>query len=473
MTDATKYAASVFVIDDDVSLCEWVSFHLTNESRDVEYFTDATTGLDAVRRGSPDAVILDMDLPDLSGLEVLERIRKFRPELPVIMLTVTEDVPVVVKAMNSGAFDYLTKPVSPERLALVIRNATEQHRLQRTVVDLQRSAEDAGTRGLAGSSPVMIELHRSIEQIAASSVSVLLHGESGTGKELVARAIHDSSDRAAQPFVALNCAAIPETLQEDEFFGHEKGAFTGAQGLRRGRIERAHGGTLFLDEVAELSASMQATLLRVLQEHTFTRVGGAEEIQSDFRLLAATHRDLVAAVAEGEFREDLYYRLAVFELELAPLRERREDIPELVSIFQREMARGLGTETEPGFSADALQLILEHPWPGNVRELRNAVHRAFVASAGGTIRREHLPPRMLTPKQNSGGPGNLDAMNLRGPAPQGLPMSETPVLDRDALDRAHVMQALQQSHGRVDEAARMLGVGRTTLYRKRKKYGLL
>lgn len=319
----------------------------------------------------------------------------------------------------------------------------------------------------------MIELHRSIEQIAASSVSVLLHGESGTGKELVARAIHDSSDRAAQPFVALNCAAIPETLQEDEFFGHEKGAFTGAQGLRRGRIERAHGGTLFLDEVAELSASMQATLLRVLQEHTFTRVGGAEEIQSDFRLLAATHRDLVAAVAEGEFREDLYYRLAVFELELAPLRERREDIPELVSIFQREMARGLGTETEPGFSADALQLILEHPWPGNVRELRNAVHRAFVASAGGTIRREHLPPRMLTPKQNSGGPGNLDAMNLRGPAPQGLPMSETPVLDRDALDRAHVMQALQQSHGRVDEAARMLGVGRTTLYRKRKKYGLL
>ena len=473
MTDATKYAASVFVIDDDVNLCEWVSFHLTNESRDVEYFTDATTGLDAVRRGAPDAVILDMDLPDMSGLEVLERIRKFRPELPVIMLTVTEDVPIVVKAMNSGAFDYLTKPVSAERLSLVIRNATEQHRLQRKVVDLQRSAEDAGTWGLAGSSPVMIELHRSIEQIAASNVSVLLHGESGTGKELVARAIHEASDRAAQPFVALDCGAIPETLQEDEFFGHEKGAFTGAQGLRRGRIERAHGGTLFLDEVAELSPSMQATLLRVLQERTFTRVGGVEEIRSDFRLVAATHRDLMAAVAENEFREDLYYRLAVFELELAPLRKRREDIPELVSIFQREMARGLGAEADSGLTADALQLILEHPWPGNVRELRNAVHRAFVASQGGMIRREHLPPRMLTTRLHAGETANPDATNLRDLSPQGLPPSLAPVLDREELDRAQVTQALQQSNGRVDEAARMLGVGRTTLYRKRKKYGLL
>lgn len=473
MADATKHAASVFVIDDDVNLCEWVSFHLTNESRDVEYFTEATTGLDAVRRGSPDAVVLDMDLPDMSGLEALERIRKFRPDLPVIMLTVTEDVPVVVKAMNAGAFDYLTKPVSSERLSLVVRNATEQHRLQQKVVDLQRSAEDAGTRGLAGSSPVMIELHRSIEQIAGSTVSVLLHGESGTGKELVARAIHDASDRAARPFVALNCAAIPETLQEDEFFGHEKGAFTGAHGLRRGRIERAHGGTLFLDEVAELSPSMQATLLRVLQERTFTRVGGAEEIQSDFRLVAATHRDLVAAVAEDEFREDLYYRLAVFELELAPLRMRREDIPELVAIFQREMARGRGIETEPGLAADALQVILDHPWPGNVRELRNAVHRAFVASQGGTIRREHLPPRMLASTQQSGGPRNLDAISPPRLSAQDLPTRPAPVLDRETMERTHLIQALQQSNGRVDEAARMLGIGRTTLYRKRKKYGLL
>ena len=398
MTDATQHAASVYVIDDDVNLCEWVSFHLNTENRDVEYFTDANTGLDAVRRGSADAVILDLDLPDMSGLEVLERIRKFRPELPVIMLTGTEDVPVVVNAMNSGAFDYLTKPVSAERLSLVIRNATEQHRLQRKIVDLQRSAEDAGTRGLAGSSPVMIELHRSIEQVAASNVSVLIQGESGTGKELVARAIHDAGNRAEQPFVAVNCAAIPETLQEDEFFGHEKGAFTGAQGLRRGRIERANGGTLFLDEVAELSASMQATLLRVLQERRFTRVGGSDEVESDFRVVAATHRDLMTAVAEAEFREDLYYRLAVFELELAPLRMRREDIPELAMIFQREMGREAGTQTELGFDPEALRQILEYPWPGNVRELRNAVHRAFVASGGETIRTEPLPGRMLAPQ---------------------------------------------------------------------------
>ena len=470
MTDATRCAASVLVIDDDVNLCEWVSFHLSSENRDVEYFTDAATGLAAVRRDTADAVILDMDLPDMSGLEVLERIRKFHPELPVVMLTVTEDVPVVVQAMNAGAFDYLTKPVSVERLSLVIRNAIELHRLQRKVVDLQRSAEDAGTRGLAGSSPAMIELHRSIEKIAGSSVSVLIHGESGTGKELVARAIHEGGKRAEQPFVAVNCAAIPETLQEDEFFGHEKGAFTGAQGLRRGRIERAHGGTLFLDEVAELSASMQATLLRVLQERKFTRVGGSEEIESDFRLLAATHRDLMAAVAEGEFREDLYYRLAVFELELAPLRMRRDDIPELVSLFQREMARDTDGGKGAGFATDALQLILEYPWPGNVRELRNAVHRAFVASGGSTIRREHLPPRML--ESLRGAP----AANRGESDPQAAldgPTSPVPVLDRHELERAAIAQALQQSRGRVDEAARVLGIGRTTLYRKRKKYGLL
>lgn len=470
MTDATQYAASVLVIDDDVNLCEWVSFHLSSDNRDVEYFTDAATGLAAVRRDTADVVVLDMDLPDMSGLEVLERIRKFRPELPVVMLTVTEDVPIVVQAMNAGAFDYLTKPVSVERLTLVVRNAIEQHRLQRKVVDLQRSAEDAGTRGLAGNSPAMIELHHSIEKISSSSVSVLIHGESGTGKELVARAIHDGGERGDQPFVAVNCAAIPETLQEDEFFGHEKGAFTGAQGLRRGRIERAHGGTLFLDEVAELSASMQATLLRVLQERRFTRVGGSEEVESDFRLLAATHRDLMAAVAQGEFREDLYYRLAVFELELAPLRMRKEDIPELVSLFQREMARDTDGSSGAGFATDALKLILDYPWPGNVRELRNAVHRAFVASGGSTIQREHLPPRMIENSQASPvvsyGDGNPTA------SLNALP-SQVPVLDHDELERVAIAQALQQSRGRVDEAARVLGIGRTTLYRKRKKYGLL
>jgi DNA-binding NtrC family response regulator len=469
MNDATKFSALVFVIDDDPSLCEWVACHLGDEARDVECFPDATRGLEALRRGTPDVVILDMDLPDLSGLQVLERIRRLRPELPVVMLTVTEDVPVVVQAMSSGAFDYLTKPVSVERLSLVVRNAIEQHRLQLQVVDMRRSAEEAGTLGLVGHSPAMLELHRSIEQIAPSTVSVLIHGESGTGKELVARAIHYASERADQPLVAVNCAAIPETLQEAEFFGHEKGAFTGALGLRRGHIERAHEGTLFLDEVSELSASLQATLLRVLQERTFSRIGGSDEIESDFRLVAATNRDLIAAVAEGEFREDLYYRLAVFELELEPLRTRSEDIPELVSTFLREIGRGNGAETAPGFDAEALQVMLKHPWPGNVRELRNAVHRGFVASGGETVRREHLPPRMLDPKQNEtdAEPFGSDAVELHHPP------SQEPMLNRDERDRIAVMRALHQSSGRVDEAARILGIGRTTLYRKRRKYGLL
>jgi len=485
MTETKRYAASVLIIDDDANLCEWASFHLDGENRDVDTFTDAAAGLSALQRGTPDVVILDLDLPDMPGLEVLECIRKLDPKLPVVMLTATEDVPVVVKAMNSGAFDYLTKPVSVDRLRLVVRNAIKQHRLQQEIADLQRSAEDAGTWGLVGRSPVMLELHRSIERVAASNVSVVIHGESGTGKELVARAIHDAGERAGGPFIAVNCAAIPETLQEAEFFGHEKGAFTGAHGLRRGFVERAHGGTLFLDEVAELGAPLQATLLRMIQERSFFRVGGSDLVQSDFRLLAATHRDLAAAVARDEFREDLYYRLAVYELELAPLRARRDDVPELASIFLGEMAREAGTETLEGFEADAMNMLETYHWPGNVRELRNAVHRGFVASDGCRIRTQDLPPRIFASTKAAQGtaaawPVRRDAdgcdprprVAFDSPISSRL-LSNLPMLDRLELDRAAVIQALQQSEGRVEEAARILGVGRTTLYRKRKKYGLL
>jgi DNA-binding NtrC family response regulator len=320
----------------------------------------------------------------------------------------------------------------------------------------------------------MLELHRLIEQIATSNVSVLIQGESGTGKELVARAIHDASKRSGRPFIAVNCAAVLETLQEDEFFGHEKGAFTGASGFRRGRFERAHGGTLFLDEVGALSPSLQATLLRVLQERTFTRVGGSEEIESDFRLVAATNRDLMDAVAEDEFREDLFYRLAVFEVELPALRMRSEDIPELTSTFLREMAREAGAERESEIDAGALDVLIEHSWPGNVRELRNAVHRGFVASGGGTVRREHLPPRMFGSKEMTDGePTNRGAMEPSESSSQRSRPSLLPVLDREDLDRIAVMQALRQSNGNVHEAALILGIGRTTLYRMRKRYGLL
>jgi DNA-binding NtrC family response regulator len=401
------------------------------------------------------------------------------------MLTATEDVPIVVQAMNSGAFDYLTKPVSVQRLCLAVRNAIEQHRLQQEIGDLQRTAEDAGTWGLVGRSPAMLELHRSIERVAASDVSVVIHGESGTGKELVARAIHDVGERSDGAFIAVNCAAIPESLQEDELFGHERGAFTGAHGLRRGFVERAHGGTLFLDEVAELSAPLQATLLRVLQERTFCRIGGSDVVESDFRLVAATHRDLAAAVASNQFREDLYYRLAVYELELAPLRARPGDISELALVFLGEMVRDAGTENLDGFDAGAMKLLEGYHWPGNVRELRNAVHRGFVASDGRTIRVEDLPPRILASKEPQDAEGTMGARldggrfsprarettNSFVPSPH--PSVLLPVLDRLALDRTAVVQALNESNGRVDEAARILGIGRTTLYRKRKKYGLL
>ncbi len=437
---------------------------LERDGYHVETAGSAEEALEVLSRSLPDAICLDIELPGMSGLEALELITRHHPKLPVIILTADREVATVVTAMQRGAHDYLAKPVDRTKLATTVRNATELHRLKLRVSTLEREVEGAASyKGIIGESPAMQSLFRELDRVAPTDVSVLIHGESGTGKELIARAIHDSSARAGGPFVALNCAAVPESLQESEFFGHEKGAFTGALARRLGRFELANGGTLFLDEVGELSASLQAKLLRVLQERTFQRVGGAQDVRSDFRLVTATHRDLSAEVDAGRFRSDLFFRLNVFELELPSLRARPGDIALLVQHFLVEAAPNRSMSVD----AEAMAALEAYAWPGNVRELENAIQRATVVSRDGVIRIGDLPPRVREPSQ-----ATPPSSARRSSAPK-TPSAKPPSAARmDEVERQALERALAQTKGNVSEAVRILGIGRTTAYRLMKKYGI-
>jgi DNA-binding NtrC family response regulator len=374
------------------------------------------------------------------------------------MLTADGTAAPAAAALRLGAFDYLLKPVDRQQLLQTVQRAAAT---QRVAVERREAgaSQEGGYRGLIGESAVMRRLYRQIERVGASEVTVLVQGESGTGKELVAKALHLASPRAQGPFVPINCAAVPETLQESELFGHERGAFTGASARRTGRFEQASGGTLFLDEVAELDLGLQAKLLRVLQERTFFRVGGTEQIQVDVRVVAATHKDLRELASEGKFREDLYYRLAVFELDLPALRQRREDLPALVRHFMALLGE---RHQRPGLrlSEEANQLVLGYAWPGNVRELQNALERAVVGCLGDEIEPEDLPRRL---REGARAPAlvDLQASSSGG----GLsPMEE--------LERAAIAEAIRASEGNMSDVIRRLGIPRTTLYRKLRRYGL-
>jgi|GEM_PF-391051 len=389
----------VLVIDDDPALGVIVAAYLGTMAVDVAH--TAASGIAADARGDHDVVLLDLDLPDGDGgLEVLKALRERDPARPVIMLTANTSVASVVTAMRDGAWDYLSKPIERTKLATTVRNAVEQRRLVQRVDTLSRPTGGAPSHGMVGDSSVMRRLFAQIERVARSDVTVAIHGESGSGKELIAKAMHDGGARKGGPFVAVNCAAIPESLQESEVFGHEKGAFTGAATRRIGRLEQADGGTLFLDEVAELSLTLQAKLLRALQERRFSRLGGTTEISTNFRLLSATHKDLAQEVAAGRFREDLYYRLAVFDVVMPPLRERPEDIPLLAHHFLQQQLLADGTVCR--LDAAALEAIMAHRWRGNVRELQNALYHSLVLANDGVIRLEDLPPRV---RQRAAGVG--------------------------------------------------------------------
>jgi len=409
---------------------------------------DALAKIDTFR---PAIVLTDLVMPGRTGLELLRALSDRLRELTVILLTAQGSVESAVAAMREGAYDYLTKPVDPQRLKILLDRVLERQDQRREVQVLRRQLRDRGTFGrIVGASPSVRAVYRTIEQAAPTTASVLIVGESGTGKELVAQTIHELSPRASQPYVGVNCAAIPETLLESEIFGHEKGSFTGATERRMGCFELAHRGTLFLDEISEMAPGTQAKLLRVLQERSFRRLGGRQELAVDVRVLAATNLDPADAVRAGKLREDLYYRLNVFTIVLPPLRERREDIPLLVQAFLGEFNERYDKHVRAA-SQDVMRLLEAHAWPGNIRELRNVIERATIVSEGEFIEQKHLPATLVSPPA------------ARDSAPS---VSFKPGVTVDEAERQLILLTLEHTGNNKTKAADILGISLKTLHNK-------
>lgn len=434
----------VAAVDDDPEVRALLSGLLRAAGYRVELYESGGAFLRADLE-APVAVCLDLGLEDMSGFEVLAQVRARAPDLPVIVATADRAVATAVQAMRAGAYDYIVKPFDTDVVEHVVRRACERRQLARRVNALE---EESHTTAIVGRSAAVQEVFRKLEQVRSSDVPVCILGESGTGKELVAHALHSESRRQDGPFVAINCAAIPESLQESELFGHEKGAFTGAHESHRGCFEQAAGGTLFLDEVGELPASTQAKLLRVLQERRFRRVGGTREFEMTARIVCATNRNLDEEVRAGRFRSDLYFRLVIYPVHLPPLRDRRDDIPRLVGHFLKRLRADVGRDVRR-IAPDALNRLIGYDWPGNVRELENTLHRAMLSSAGEEIALGDLPD---WPREARGA---------------GVPAERSaPVLNLAELERLAITQALAQTGGDINAAAQLLGIGRATLYRR-------
>jgi len=448
----------VCVVDDDASVREAVGGLLRSVGMTVETFGSAREFLASARRDAPSCLVLDVELPGLSGLDLQQELVKGNVRVPIIFLTGHGDIPMSVRAIQAGALDFLTKPVDVDQLLGAIeRGITQDHGAVRS-------------GGVIGTSPSWRGVLAQAAKVAPAETTVLLTGESGTGKEVVAHMIHRGSRRAEGPFVALNCAALPEALLESELFGYEKGAFTGAVSARAGRLEQAAGGTLLLDEVGEMSPAVQAKVLRVLQEREFQRLGGTRTLKADVRVIAATNRDLQVAMTKGAFREDLYYRLHVFAIHLSPLRERPEDILPLLEHFVDELGPVVLGRPAAGISREARAHFLAHAWPGNVRELRNAVERALILCEGGLINPEHLPWRV---EASNGAP--LIPLPLPAPAAAAPPAGrEFPAqgVDLEAIERELIEGALKQTGRNKSRAARLLGLSRSKLYSRMERFGL-
>jgi two-component system nitrogen regulation response regulator GlnG len=459
-------ALNVWVVDDDASIRWVLERALRAGGMRPTTFEQADSAMNALRREEPDVLVTDIRMPGRSGLEMLEDIRAKRPRLPVIVMTAHSDLDSAVAAYQGGAFEYLPKPFDIDQaIELVRRAATQGVRSETTASESRRIPE------MLGHAPSMQEVFRAIGRLSRSSMTVLITGESGTGKELVARALHRHSPRATKPFIALNTSAFTADLLESELFGHEKGAFTGATELRRGRFEQADGGTLFLDEIGDMSPALQTRLLRVLAEGEFYRVGGQQPVKVDVRVIAATHQDLESRVRDGLFREDLLHRLNVIRIEVPPLRQRREDIPELLRHYLDVAALEIGVAPKV-LADDAEAVLVAFDWPGNVRQLVNACRRLTVLAAGREITRADLPSDL-------GGGGAVAASSdwahaLASWAQARLTAGGPPLLD-DAMpefERTLIREALKAAHGGRQEAARLLGWGRNTLTRKLKELGM-
>jgi two-component system nitrogen regulation response regulator GlnG len=436
----------------------------------------ALTGEDGVwqaARRAPDIILLDLRLPDLSGLEVYQRIRQIDARIPVIFITAADDADSAIEAMKQGAFDYLSKPLDTQQLRPIVGRALELSRLARepAVVAESPPDEDRGD-AIIGGCPAMLEVYKAIGRVSAQDVPVLITGESGTGKELVARAIYQHSARARSPFLPINCAAIPEALLESELFGHEKGAFTGAERRRIGKFEQCSGGTLFLDEVGDMSPATQAKVLRVLQEQAFERVGGNETIRTDVRLIAATHRDLETWSAQGKYRADLYYRLGVFTIHLPPLRERADSLPMLVQHYIRRFGRELGREIRE-VAPEVMEQLRAHNWPGNIRELQSVLKQALLRSTGPVLVPAFLPElatqRATEPAATPGAGSRLEALIEQRLRNGSQDLCEEA---RRELDRFLLPLVLRSTGGNQLQAARILGIARRTLRLRLRELGL-
>ncbi|MDX5362122.1 MAG: sigma-54 dependent transcriptional regulator [Alphaproteobacteria bacterium] len=474
----------ILIVDDDPAQRRLLESVVGTQGHVTETAQDGRAALDYLRgpKGADvDLVLLDLVMPGMNGMAVLAEIKPERPGLPVIVLTAHGSVTTVVEAMRAGANDFIVKPASPERLQVSIENCLKLNRLSGEVERLKRRASNTlGFTDLIARSLPMRQVLKLAERAAKSSIPVLIDGESGVGKEVIARAIQGSSDRAGKPFVTVNCGAIPENLVESILFGHEKGAFTGATDRHTGKFEEANGGTLFLDEIGELRLDMQVKLLRALQESEIDRVGGTKPIKVDVRIISATNRDLAQLVTEGKFREDLYYRLNVFPLTIPPLRERAEDIPDLIEHFISRFSVEEGKKVR-GITPEAMEMLTAFRWPGNVRQLENAVFRAVVLSEGAMLGVDDFP--QIASAQRTSVPSGTAESSGEGPVAERVvtvrPSDTVMAVDNeghvrqlDQVEADMIDYAIRRYGGHMSEVARRLGIGRSTLYRKVRDYGL-
>jgi DNA-binding NtrC family response regulator len=444
---AVKTKGRILIVDDELVVRDSLGKWFTSEGYTARPVASGREALETIGQMDFDIALLDIKMPGMDGMELQARLREADPDLLVVIMTGYASVDTAVQALKRGAYDYITKPVDPDELSHLVEKALEHRRTHREVVRLRENLSEAspGTE-LIGKSPAIRKVVELIEMVAPTEATVLITGESGTGKEVVARAIHAAGPRRYMPMVTIHCGALTETLLESELFGHEKGAFTGAQYRKKGKFEVADGGTVFLDEISDISLKTQTDLLRVLQEKEIVRVGGNQQIKVDFRAIAATNKNLETLVKSGSFRPDLYYRLHVFCIDLPPLRDRREDIPLLVNHFLNKFCMATSRPV-PQISAEALEVLMRYDWPGNVRELENAVERALVVGRSTEIRPNDLAFQFHTDATSHG-------------------------RTLEDVEQAHIERILRETQHNLSRAARILDIDRTTLYNKLRKYGL-
>jgi len=439
---------SILVVDDEFSVRDSLYNWFKNEGYRVDTAENGMEALKKLQEGPWDIALVDIKMPGMDGMELQRHIKKIDSTIILIIITAYATVDTAVEAMKEGAYDYLSKPIDPDKLSILIRNAVNQRRLIAENIQLKQKVEELSLQNeIVGDSPQIKKIQEMIDTVAKTDATVMIRGESGTGKELVAQAIHGKSNRRYFPIISINCGAFPEGLLESELFGHEKGAFTGAQYKRKGKLEMANGGTLFFDEIGNITMKMQMDLLRVIETKQFTPLGSNKVVNVDFRIIAATNSDLEKKVAEKDFREDLYYRLNVFSIQIPPLRERTADIPLIARHFLEKYARSMSKDVTD-ISPEALKMLIQYNWPGNIRELRNTIERALVVVGD----KDQIEP------------DDLNLLFLSKGNPPGDSLEE--------IEKAHVQRILEQSDWNISRSAEILKIDRVTLYNKIKKYGL-